>query len=150
VAIEFPSTKSTKDSIRAAIGQTVSFYLEGSYTECSLCSGANLLDGINKTSLNSLCSECSGAYYLFTDDVVTTTAHVRWNSQDISDKDTAGESFVGDCSITIDIDVLTSDQISSIKYIIADSRKLNPTQKIYRGVPTRDRIRFLCTEFEKS
>lgn len=149
MAIEFPSTKATKDEIRGVIGQDVMFYLEGTPVPCSGCLVINAYDGVNETSTNWECTTCSGNYWIFVDEEVSTKAHVRWKAQDQLDRDTAGATFVGDCNVTIALDTLTEGQVSKIKYIVADSRKVLPTETIHRGAP-RDRIRFICREYGKT
>lgn len=149
MALQFPNTKSTKDEIREAIGQTATFYLGGTFTACPTCSGLNHYDEINEASLDSWCTTCSGSYWIVTELTSGIVAHVRWRTGDEPQYGIAGESFAGDCIITIDINALTSNQISSIIEIRADSKRLVPFRTVKRGVPTRDRVRFLCREFSK-
>jgi hypothetical protein len=149
MTIEFPSTKTTKDAIRDAIGQTVTFIIGGAATACPTCSGLGLYDGTNEASLDPYCSVCSGLYWIVSDISTEVTAHVRWRTQDQPDMGVAGETFDGDCSITIDIDDISEANIVKIKEVRADSRKLQVYRTIYRGVPQRDRIRFICREWAK-
>lgn len=149
MSIEFPTTKSIKDEIRNAIGQTVTFVLGDSYSACPVCSGLGYYDEINEASLDSWCATCSGSYWIVGEVNSEIIAHVRWLTGDQSDYGIAGESLEGDCIITIANDSLTENQIASVREIIADSRKLFPYKSIYRGVPTRDRIRFTCRETGK-
>jgi hypothetical protein len=150
MTITFPSTKAIKDEIRGAIGQTVTFVLEGTPTACPVCSGANLYDGVNEASLNPYCATCDGKYWLDTGDVTSgIVAHVRWTRQDEPDYTSGGEVPEGDCSITIDINSLSAANIVKIKEVRADSRRLQVHRVIYRGVPTRDRVRFVCREWGK-
>ena len=76
-------------------------------------------------------------------------AHVRWRTGDESDFGIAGQTLAGDCIITVDIDSITDSQIEQVKEIRADSRKLEIFRTIKRGVPSRDRIRFICMEVGK-
>lgn len=146
MTIEFPSTKSIKDGIRDAIGQDVTFIIQGTATACPVCSGLSLYDSVNEQSLDQWCTTCSGAYWLVIDSSVTVTAHVRWLTGDEADKDVAGEVLNGDCSVTIANDDLTSAQVDGIREIRADDRILKVYRTMQRGVPTRDRIRFICKE----
>jgi len=152
MTISFPSdTKSIKDSIRTAVGQTATFVLQSATTACPECSisGGLYYDEVNNVSLNQYCTTCSGAYWIDTDSTTDVIAHVRWKTGDESDYGPAGYSLIGDVSVTIASDALTSEQLSQIKEIIIDSRKVKPYRTIYRGAPTRDRIRFTCRESEK-
>lgn len=143
--ISYPETKTTKDAIRSAIGQSATFVIRGTdATACPTCSGANLYDSVNELSLDPFCTTCSGAYWFINDSTEVITAHVRWRTGDESDWGIAGETVTGDCSVTIDIDDLSESQISNIKEISVDDRKLKVFRAINRGVPTRDRIRFIC------
>lgn len=149
MTIQFPTTKAKKDAIRDTIGQTVTFVLEGVATPCPVCSGADLYDSVNELSLDQWCSTCSGRYWIVSDVDEEVTAHVRWRTGDESDWGIAGETLAGDCIITVAIDSLSDDQIVKIKEVRADSRKLEVFRTIKRGVPTRDRIRFVCREVGK-
>jgi hypothetical protein len=149
MTINYPTTKNTKEAIRQAIGQTVTFVLQGDARACSTCSGADLYDSVNDLSLNQFCPECSGAYWI-TDDVESgILAHVRWRTGDESDYGVAGEVLEGDCFITISIDSLSEAQIVKIKEVVADGRKLEVYRTTKRGAPTRDRYRFICREVGK-
>jgi len=149
MTITFPSTKATKNAIRNAIGQTVTFVIRGDPSPCPVCSGADLYDGVNEVSLNPYCSVCSGRYWITEDVYSGVIAHVRWRRRDEPDMTVGGEILEGDCTITIDIDALSADNIVKIKEIRADSRKLQVYRTLYRGVPERDRIRFVCREWAK-
>ncbi len=149
MAITFPATKSTKDAIRAVIGQTVTFVIRGDATACPVCSGLDYYDEVNEASLDPYCTTCSGQYWLTVDTLSGVIAHVRWRTQDQPDMGVGGETFEGDCFITIDINAISSSNIVKIKEVRADSRKLQVYKAIQRGVPTRDRIRFVCREFGK-
>jgi len=149
MAITFPSTKATKDAIRDAIGQTATFVIRGVESPCPVCSGLEYYDEINEASINPYCTTCSGFYWITADAYSGVTAHVRWKAQDQPDMTVGGNVPEGDCTITIDIDDISSDNIVKIKEIIADSRRLQVYRTIYRGVPQRDRIRFVCREWGK-
>jgi len=150
MTISFPSTKATKDAIRAAIGTTATFIISGDRLACSVCSGADYYDEVNEASLNPYCPTCGGKYWLGTNDISSgVVAHVRWKIQDKPDKTVGGDAFEGDCIITIDIDAISTANLALIKEVRVDSRKLEIYKTIYRGVPTRDRIRFVCREFDK-
>jgi len=149
MTITFPATKPTKDAIREAIGHTVTFVIRGDPTACPVCSGLNQYDEVNEVSLNPYCTTCSGQYWLTVDTLSGVTAHVRWRTQDQPDMGVGGETFEGDCFITIDINAISPSNIVKIKEVIADSRKLQIYRTIYRGIPSRDRIRFVCREWGK-
>jgi hypothetical protein len=100
-------------------------------------------------SLDQFCTTCSGSYWVTQDTESEITAHVRWRSGDESDYGIAGEVLAGDCIVTIGIDSLSSAQIVKIKELRVDDRKLKISRTIERGVPTRDRIRFICLEVGK-
>ena len=76
-------------------------------------------------------------------------AHVRWRTGDESDYGIAGQTLQGDCFITIDINSLSPANIVKVKEVIADSRRVKIYRTTKRGVPTRDRIRFVCMEVGK-
>lgn len=149
MTITFPTTKSTKDTIREAIGQTVIFVIRGDPTACPVCSGLDLYDEINEASLDPYCTTCSGQYWITIDTLSGITAHVRWRTQDQPNMEVGGETLEGDCYITIDINAISKANIVKIKEVRADSNKLQVYRTIYRGVPDRDRIRFVCREFGK-
>jgi len=149
MTITFPQTKATKDAIRDAIGQVVTFVLEGVATPCPVCSGLDQYDPVNESSLNSFCTTCSGLYWIVADVSSGIVAHVRWRTADQPNMDVGGETMEGDVSITISIDDLSNANIVKIKHIVADSRKVQVYRTIYRGVPTRDRVRFICKEWGK-
>ena len=146
MTIEFPATKAIKDAIRQEIGSTVTFVIRGNVTACPTCSGADLYDSVNDLSLNQFCPVCSGTYWIIQDVVSGITAHIRWRTGDESDFGIAGETLAGDCIITADVDSLSEDQISKIREVRADGRKLEIFRTIKRGDPSRDRIRFICRE----
>lgn len=146
MTINFPPTKSTKDAIRQAIGQVATFILQGDAVACSVCSGADLYDSVNDLSLDPFCATCSGKYWITQDVESGILAHVRWRSGDESDYGIAGETLMGDCFVTIAIDSLLESQIVKIKEIVVDDRKLEVYRTMKRGVPDRDRIRFVCRE----
>lgn len=147
--IYFPETKTIKDAIRQEIGQTVAFVLEGDAAACAVCSGADLYDSVNESSLDPFCTVCSGKYWIVQDVESDIVAHVRWRTGDESDFGIAGNTLAGDCTITISIDDLSEDQISKIKEIIVDGRQLEVSNMIKRGVSARDRVRFVCREVGK-
>lgn len=145
--MEFPATKATKDAIRAVIGQTVTFVLQGTNTACPTCSGLNYYDEVNQTSLDWSCTVCSGAYWIFTRQEVTATAHVRWARMDEDNKDVGGKVLTGDCYLTIASDALTESQLNGVQWIVADNRTMQIYRKLYKGVPTRDRILLVAREY---
>jgi len=147
--VTFPVTKSTKDAIRQAIGQTVIFVIRGDPTPCLVCSGLNHYDEVNEVSLNPYCTTCSGQYWLTVDTLSGIISHVRWRTQDQPDMGVGGKTFEGDCFVTIDINAISASNIVKIKEVRVDSRKLQVYRVIQRGVPIRDRVRFVCREFGK-
>ena len=149
MTITFPVTKSTKDAIRQVIGQTATFVIRGVATPCPVCSGLDFYDEINEVSLDPYCVTCSGQYWTTADVYSGVVAHVRWRTQDQPDMGVGGETFEGDCFITIDINAISASNIVKIKEVRVDSRKLQVYRTIYRGVPARDRIRFVCREWGK-
>jgi hypothetical protein len=149
MTITFPSTKTTKDEIRSAIGQTVIFITSGIKTACSKCSSSGYYDGINETSLDSWCEICSGAYWLASDTNVSVTAHVRWVSADVPNRGQSGSILEGDCSITIASDALTDSQLNGVKEVIVDGRKVEIYKTMYKGIPSRDRIKIIARENSK-
>ena len=158
MTIEFPSTKTTKDAIRDAIGQDVVFIIKGAETACPTCSGLSLLDHSNQTSMDPFCAVCSGTYYLIPLTESTIKSHVRWVTiasesrfagGDESDFGVAGELITGTLTITIDIDALTEAEIDNIKEVIVDGRRAEVLRHGYRGLPSRDRVRFTAKEYGK-
>jgi len=149
MTISFPSTKATKDAIRNAIGQVVTFVIRGDATPCPVCSGLDQYDGVNEVSLNPYCTTCSGQYWITADVESGVMAHVRWRTQDEPEMGVGGSVPEGDVYITIASDALSEANIVKIKYIVADSRKVQVYREIHRGVPSRDRIRFVCREWGK-
>jgi len=149
MTITFPTTKTIKDSIRSAIGQEVTFVIQGDPVACPVCSGLDLYDGVNETSLDPFCGICEGAYFLTTDISSGIVSHVRWRNADQPDMGQTGETFVGDCYITIDIDALTEAQLTKVKEVRVDDRRLQIYRTMKRGAPSRDRVRFTCREWGK-
>jgi hypothetical protein len=149
MTIQFPITKTIKDAIRQEIGQTVTFVMQGDAAACEVCSGLGYYDSVNDTSLDPFCTTCSGKYWIVQDVASGIVAHVRWRTGDESDFGIAGATFTGDCTVTIDSESLSETQIAKIKEIKADGRYLEVFRMIKRGVPTRDRLRFVCREVGK-
>jgi len=149
MTISFPNTKSIKDAIRQEIGRVVTFVMNEDHTACPVCSGADLYDSVNGLSLDQFCTTCSGSYWISQNTESSIVAHVRWRVGDESDFGIAGETFTGDCTITVDIDELSDDQLDKIRGIRVDDRSLEVFRTIKRGVPDRDRIRFVCREVGK-
>src|SRR3990172_3967597 len=137
---QFPVTKTIKDSIRQAIGQTATFVFEGTPSGCSVCYASGYYDPVNETSLNPFCYVCSGTYWLPIETSSGVVAHVRWSVGDESDFGIAGDVPVGMCSITIDIDSIPEQNIVKIKEIRVDSRVLEVFRITRRGIPSRDRL----------
>lgn len=149
MTIQFPSTKAIKDAIREVTGQVVTFVIREDEVACPVCSGFEQYDEINQASLNPFCATCSGLYWLVEDAYSGVVAHVRWRTGDQPNMDIAGKTIEGDASITISSDALSENNVVKIRYVVADSRKLQVYRTIYRGVTNRDRIRFICREWEK-
>ena len=146
MTLSFPSTKTIKDELRSVVGKEVIFVILTSGTLCTTCD----LDTVNNVSLDPFCPECSGIGYINFEDEESLTAHVRWSAMDQPEFGPAGQTFEGDVAITIDIDDLTSVQVAKVKKIVVDEREVQPYKTIYRGIPTRDRLRFVCKEMKKS
>lgn len=123
--------------------------IRGVQTPCPVCSGLDYYDEVNEASLDPYCTTCSGKYWITSDIESGVMAHVRWRTQDQPDMTVGGEIFDGDAMITIANDGLSEANIVKVKEIVADSRRLQIYRTIYRGVPTRDRIRFVCREWGK-
>ena len=149
MSIEFPNTKATKDAIRGAIGQSVTFVIQGDPTPCPVCSGLDDYDPVNESSMNSFCDVCSGLYWITADTTIDIVSHVKWKTQDQPNMGVAGVTYDCDCTITVDIDDISTSDIDKVQYVIADARKLQVYRTIYKGVPTRDRIRFVLKEWDK-
>ncbi len=94
-------------------------------------------------------NNCSGLYWIVSDIDETIISHVNWSKADEPSYELGGSVLVGDCTVTIAIDSLSEEEIKSIKYLIADSRKLQIYRTQYKGVKERDRIMFLCKEQEE-
>jgi len=151
MSISILSTKTIKDAVRAAIGHEATFTIVSSGTSpCPNCSVSGWYDSYNDKSLYPWCGICSGDYWLDGESQITVSgAHVRWITMDTPGYGPAGQTYEGDCYVTISIDDLTTTQVNNVKEIEVDSRKVQPFKTIYRGIPSRDRIRFMCREFEK-
>jgi hypothetical protein len=144
--MSFPVTKTIKDAIRADIGQSVTFVMEGTEVPCSSCLVSGYYDSVNNVSLDQFCPTCSGNYWITNDSNAIIVSHVRWITGEQSDFGIAGDIKQGDCIVTVDIDSLSEEQIANVKHVLIDDKKLEIFRTIKRGVPERDRYRFTLRE----
>ena len=135
--IVFPDDTEDKiDAIRNAIGRTVTF-VTISLTACDVCE----LDPITNTSLDSFCIHCSGLYWVPVPSGYDVTAHITWGNADILNWATAGQMFDGDCRVQVkSTAAITTVLENEIERVEVDGQNFEIKSKIYRGVPTINRI----------
>lgn len=134
--ITFPSnTAEIIDSIRGAIGRDVYFYTEEKIP-CSACD----LDPVTDTSLNSFCLVCSGLGYTYTYEYTQVSGHVTHNPQDVMKWTAGGQLYEGDCRVQIKFTEEYKTLVEGASYVIVDGDKYDVHKKIYRGVPSINRI----------
>ena len=152
MTIQFPSTKSLKDSIRQEIGQTATFILANADNKvaCPRCLASGYYDEINDASLDVWCPVCSGVYWQSYSEEISAIAHVRWLSSDIMNYGSAGYTLDGDVVVTVSIDDVSDEQAQMVREIVIDNRTVAPNKIMLRGVPTRDRVRFVCKQIERA
>jgi hypothetical protein len=134
--ITFPAdTKSIVDGMRSAIGRPVEF-VSRNRTPCPTCE----IDPITDSSIDSFCITCSGEGYLYTYSGTTITGHVTWASFDKLSWVPGGQYFDGDCRLQIEYTLDNITVINNAKHVIVDGKQLRVADKIFRGVPTINRI----------
>lgn len=139
MVITFPiNTEDIIDDIRDVIGRTVTFVTVSSIA-CT-ASGCSL-DPITNTGTNSFCVTCSGLYWIPSETDYLVKAHVTWGNADILNWSTAGQMFDGDCRIQVKSTVaITTVLDGEIDRVEVDGQNFEIKSKIYRGVPTVNRI----------
>ena len=142
--ITFPDTVDTIDNIRDAVGRDVDFYIS-TLSGCSACS----LDPVTNTSTDSFCLVCSGLHWISTYTVDTINAHVTWGSVDRLLWETGGQIKDGDCRVQIKHTAANLSSVENADYLVVDNKKMRVEKKLFRGVPTINRILIDCSE-EKS
>jgi len=133
------------DDIRGQIGRDVDFYVP-TLSGCNVCT----LDPVTNTSTDSLCSGCQGNYWIKTYTTTTITGHITWGNADLLDWRTGGQMFEGDCRIQVKYTLAITNLVDNADYLRADGKILEVKSKIFRGVPTLNRILIDCIEKEKT
>lgn len=147
VSITFPSSIHTTDvidKIRTAIGRPVTFTVISDTAECSICS----LDPNTGTSVDSFCPECNGEYYILTYSGVQVSGHVTWREADDLQWVTGGQLLDGDCKVQIKHTPQNLTIIDTTETVNVDGKIMEIDKKIFRGVPTINRIILLLKEVE--
>jgi len=148
MAITFPSdTKDKIDEIRDAIGREITF---NQYITRSGCSAVGCsLDPVTNVSTNSFCQTCGGDYWINVYSGTPVTAHVRWKSMDKGISYSAGEIFEGECRAQIEYSASNITIINNSKTVQVDGKLMSIDRRIYKGVPTLNRIVLILNEEEK-
>jgi len=137
INISFPDdTEDIIDAIRGAIGRPVTFHSQTSISGCGTCT----LDPISLRATDSFCPECGGDYYIPVLTDVVVTGHVTWKGVDLFDWQTGGQLFDGDCRVQIKHTDANLLLVTATGYVTVDGRDLSIKSKIFRGVPTSNRI----------
>jgi len=148
MTITFPSdTKDKIDDIRDAIGRTITFNSSVRQTACTI-SGCSL-DPVTNVSTNSFCPTCGGNYWIDVISGYPITAHVRWNSMDKGVGYSAGELFEGECRAQIEYTTSNITIVNSSETVQVDGKLMSIDRRIYKGVPTLNRIVLILNEEEK-
>lgn len=138
--ITFPSnTKTIIDSIRTAIGRDVTFYTE-SETVCSACSR----DPVTHNSTNPFCTVCSGIGYIYTWSGEAVVAHITWGGVDTLNWQVGGQMMEGDVRLQIEYTPYNLNLVNTVDYVVVDTRKVEISKKILRGVKPINRILLDC------
>lgn len=133
------------DDIRGAIGRDVNFYVP-TLSGCSICE----LDPVANTSQDSLCSGCGGEYWIKSYNITTITGHITWGNSDLLNWQTGGKLFEGDCRVQVKYTPTIANIVEDCDYLVADNRALEIQSRIFRGVPSLNRILLDCIEKEKN
>ena len=148
MTITFPNnTKDKIDDIRDAIGRTIIFNSLAGQQACT-ASGCSL-DPVTNVSTNSFCPVCGGEYWVDVISGYPLTAHVRWNSMDKGVGYTAGEVFEGECRVQIEYTALNVTIVNTSETVEVDGKLMSIDRRIYKGVPTLNRIVLILNEEEK-
>lgn len=131
-------TKEVTDSIREAIGRTISFFVVASSIPCT-ASGCNL-DPVTNTSTNSFCTVCSGEYWIPVYQETQLTAHVTWGYSERLGWVSGGQLDEGECRVQIEYTPANEQIVRDAKYLIVDGRTMEKVKPLYRGVKTINRI----------
>lgn len=144
--ITFPSnTNKVIDSIRQAIGRPITIIYQVGVSGCSVCS----LDPITNESTDPFCPVCSGHYWIPIYSGHTTIAHVFWKSGEQLDWLPGGQLYDADVTIQIGYSGNIEQILNSAKYYEVDGRKFEEEKRIYRGVPSINRVIVFLREMEK-
>lgn len=134
--ITFPSnTEEIIDEIRGAIGRDVNF-ITTTFTECTVCE----LDPITDTSLDSFCIYCSGLYHIPVYSSYTTSGHIMWGNVDELNWVAGGQFFDGDARVQIKYTGTMLTVLDQLDHVEVDSKNFEVKSKIFRGVPSINRI----------
>jgi hypothetical protein len=134
--ISFPTnTNEVITAIRQAIGRPIEFYQEY-LVKCSGCD----LDQVTGLSTNPFHVPCGGRGYFITYSGVTITGHINWAPTDNQNWQTGGTFFTGSCSAQIAYNIENLAIVNNADYLVVDTRHLRIKNKIFRGVPSINRI----------
>ena len=135
--ITFPSnTTEIIDEIRGAIGREVIFNYVAGEIACTICD----LDPVTNTSIDSFCPVCSGAYWIPVISGYTISGHVTWATNNELAWVVGGQYFDGDCRVQVKFSNEFVTILDSTEWVDIDGKELEIKKRIYRGVPTINRI----------
>ena len=142
--ISFPSdTKDVIDAIRGAIGRDVYFYTD-TPTQCSGCS----LDPITNTSTDPYCIICDGLHWIPSYTEVSISGHITWGPSEVMGWVTGGQYIEGDCRVQIEYTSGNLNTLDNTEYVMVDDKRFTIRKRMYRGVPSLNRILIDLSEEE--
>lgn len=145
MTMSFPeNTKDTIDSIRNAIGRTVTFKRITGQSGCSV-SGCTL-DPVTGASTNSFCPTCSGEYWIDQIERTPITAHVRWQKGQRAVAYPGGTVFEGDCRLQIEYSDTNATIVNESEKVIVDSKLMSIDETMMKGVPEVNRLVLIVNE----
>jgi len=144
--ITFPSnTMQVINAIRDAIGRDIYIHYFVTKSGCSVCS----LDPINNTSTDPFCPVCSGNYWIPIYSGEVRKAHIFWKKGQEIDWLPTGTILDGDVTAQIEYSGNIDSILDRTDYVVVDNKKFEVEERIYRGVPTINRIILVLKEYEE-
>lgn len=144
MAITFPETKATIDSIRDAIGREVTIYVTVTGIACTeaTCS----LDPVTNLSTDSFCTICGGNYWIDTLSGYTCSGHIRWLGADKPMWVSGGIIEDGDCKVTLTMSDVNLTNVKNSHHFVVDDIEMYLKEYRLRGVQELNRIQCILLE----
>ena len=144
--IAFPdNTREVINAIRDTIGRDITIVYEASVSGCPVCS----LDPVNNTSTDPFCPVCSGRYWIPAISGEIRKAHIFWKNGQTIDWLPGGIYYDADVTAQIELSGNIESILDRAQYIVVDGKKFEEKDRIYRGIPTINRLILLLKELEK-